>query len=113
MGAAIQRGQVYWVKLDPVQGSEMSKTRPCIILSSDEINRRRHTVVIVPLTSTPEPAHFPLVIEVPSAGTGSKVRSEHLRVVDKGRLGKLIGQVSESDLHEVTRGIAKVLGIKH
>jgi mRNA interferase MazF len=113
MSAAVQRGQVYWVALDPVRGSEMAKTRPCIVLSSDEINRRRHTVVIVPLTSTPELAHFPLVIEVPSAGIGSKVRSEHLRGVDKSRLGRLIGQVSESDLHEVTRGVAKVLGIKH
>ena len=113
MNAGIQRGQVYWVVLDPVRGSEISKTRPCVVLSANEINRRRHTVVIVPLTSTPEPVHFPLVIDVPSAGIGSKARSEQIRNVDKSRLSGLIGHVSDSDLSEITRGVAKVLGIKH
>lgn len=112
MNAVIQRGQVYWVALDPVRGSEISKTRPCIVLSANEINRRRNTVVIVPLTSTSEPAHFPLVIHVPSAGLGSKVRSEQIRSVDKSRLIEPIGRISESDLNEITRGVAKVLGIK-
>lgn len=111
MHATIQRGQVYWVALGPVRGSEMSKTRPCIVLSSDEINRRRHTAVIVPLTSTPELAHFPLVIEVPSAGVGSKVRTEQIRNVDKSRLKGLIGRVSTDDLHAVSLGVRKVLGL--
>lgn len=113
MNAGIQRGQVYWVALDPVRGSEISKTRPCVVLSANEINRRRNTVVIVPLTSTPEPVHFPLVIAVTSAGLGSKARSEQIRNVDKSRLTGLIGHVSDSDLNEITRGVAKVLGIKH
>ena len=111
MTALIQRGQVYWVKLDPVRGSEISKTRPCVVLSADEINRRRNTVVIVPLTSTAEPVHFPLVIDVPSAGIGSKARSEQIRNVDKSRLASLIGRISDSDLTDITRGVAKVLGI--
>ena len=111
MNASIQRGQVYWVALDPVRGSEISKTRPCVILSANEINRRRNTVVIVPLTSTPEPAYFPLVINVPSAGIGSKARSEQIRNVDKSRLADLIGQISDSDLSDISHGVAKVLGI--
>ena len=113
MSANIQRGQVYWVKLDPVHGSQMAKTRPCVIISANEINRRRNTVVIVPLTSTSEPIYFPLVIGVPSAGIGSKARSEHIRSVDKSRLAKLIGHISESDLSDISRGVAKVLGITH
>ena len=112
MTALIQRGQVYWVKLDPVRGSEISKTRPCVVLSADEINRRRNTVVIVPLTSTPEPVHFPLVIDVPSAGIGAKARAEQIRNVDISRLASLIGSISDSDLIDITRGVAKVLGIK-
>ena len=111
MSVLIQRGQVYWVALDPVRGSEMTKTRPCVILSANEINRRRNTVVIVPLTSTPEPVHFPLLIGVPSAGIGSKARSEHIRSVDKNRLSQLIGHISESDLSDISHGVAKVLGI--
>ncbi len=112
MSPPIQRGQVYWVVLDPVRGSEMSKTRPCVILSANEINRRRNTVVIVPLTSTSEPVHFPLVIDVPSAGLGSKARSEQIRNVDKSRLTSLIGQISDSDLNDITNGVAKVLNIR-
>ena len=111
MSASIQRGQVYWVALDPVHGSEMAKTRPCVILSANEINRRRNTVVIVPLTSTPEPVHFPLVIAVPSAGVGSKARAEHIRSVDKSRLIQLIGQISNDDLSQISHGVAKVLGL--
>ena len=111
MSTSIQRGQVYWVTLDPVRGSEISKTRPCVILSANEINRRRNTVIIVPLTSTPEPVHFPLVINVPSAGIGSKARSEQIHNVDKSRLARLIGQISDSDLKDISHGVAKVLGV--
>ena len=111
MNESIQRGQVYWVVLDPVRGSEIAKTRPCVVLSANEINRRRNTVVIVPLTSTSAPIHFPLVIDVPSAGIGSKVRSEQIRSVDKSRLTSLIGQISDSDLSDISHGVARVLGI--
>ncbi len=111
MIAQIQRGQVYWVTLDPVRGSEISKTRPCVVISANEINRRRNTVVVVPLTSTPESVHFPLVIDVPSAGKGSKARSEQIRNVDKSRLTRLIGQLSEADLSDISRGVARVLGL--
>ena len=111
MNASIQRGQVYWVTLDPVRGSEISKTRPCVVLSANEINSRRNTVVVVPLTSTPEQVHFPLLINVPSAGIGSKARSEQIRNVDKSRLANLIGQISDSDLSAISHGVARVLGI--
>ena len=111
MSAIIQRGQVYWVRLDPVRGSEISKTRPCVVLSANEINNRRNTVVVVPLTSTPEPVYFPLLINVPSAGIGSKARSEQIRNVDKSRLANLLGQISDSDLNDISHGVARVLGI--
>lgn len=111
MNTTVQRGQVYWTALDPIQGSEISKTRPCVILSANEINLRRHTVVIVPLTSTPEPVHFPLVIDVPSAGIGSKARTEQIRSIDKSRLKRQIGHISDSDLETISRGVAKVLGL--
>ncbi len=111
MKTNVQRGQVYWTNLDPVQGSEISKTRPCVILSANEINSRRRTVVIVPLTNTPEAMHFPLVIDVPSAGIRSKARSEHIRSIDKSRLKSPIGRISDADLDSLSRGVAKVLGL--
>lgn len=111
MNTRVERGQVYWVALDPVVGAEIAKTRPCVILSANEINRRRKTVIIVPLTSTPEPRHFPLLIDVPSAGVGSKARTEQVRNVDKSRLRGLIGHISDEDLSAISRGVAKVLGL--
>ena len=106
-----RRGDVFWVELDPVRGAEMTKTRPCVILSANEVNQRRRTVVIIPLTSTVEQARFPLLIETPSAGKGSKVRTEQIRVVDKGRLKGLMGRVNDSDLSDISRGVAKVLAL--
>lgn len=111
MSTVVQRGQVYWAALDPVHSSEMVKTRPCVIFSANEINRRRHTVIIVPLASTSEPVHFPLVIAVPSAGIGSKARVEHIRSVDKSRLMQLIGHISDEDLNQISHGVARVLGL--
>jgi mRNA interferase MazF len=52
----IERGEIYWVELDAARGSEISKTRPCVVLSAVEINQHRHTVVILPITTTASPA---------------------------------------------------------
>ena len=104
-----RRGDVFWVELDPVRAAEMTKTRPCIVLSANEVNQRRRTVVIVPLISTVEPARFPLLIEAPSAGKDSKVRTEQIRVVDKTRLMDFMGRVNDSDLRNISQGVAKVL----
>lgn len=108
---AIARGDVYWVDLEPVRGSEIAKTRPCIVLSIDEINRRRRTVVVVPLTSTPEEASFPLLVAIASAGANSKARTEQLRNVDKTRLQRRIGRISASDLDRLSQGVSRVLGL--
>ena len=107
----IQRGDVFWTELDPVRGSEMAKTRPCIILSINTVNRMRNTVVILPLTSTPEAARFPLLLEIPSAGDGSKVRTEHIRSVDKSRIKGRIGRINDHDMDEISRAIARILGL--
>jgi len=109
--ATIERGQVHWVELDPVRGSEIAKTRPCVILSANEINSRRKTVVVVPLTSTPQAASFPLLVAVPSAGASSKVRPEQIRCIDKTRLGGTVGRVSDGDLNQIARAVSKVLGL--
>ena len=111
MTSVCRRGDVFWVELDPVRGAEMTKTRPCIVLSANEVNQRRRTVVIVPLTSTAEQARFPLLIEAPSTGKGSKVRTEQIRVVDKARLKGFMGRVNNSDLRNISHGVAKVLAL--
>ena len=108
---ALERGAVCWVELDPVRGSEIAKTRPCVLLSASVINRSRRTVVVVPLTSTPEAPRFPLLVAVPSAGSSSKARIEHIRCVDKSRLQRRIGRLSPNDLDAIGRALLRVLGM--
>ena len=108
----IQRGEVHWVQLDPARGSEMAKRRPCVILSPREINDHRRTVVVVPLTTTETPAIFPLLVATPSMGVSSKVRTEHIRAIDKSRLSGFITDIWADDLQEINRALCQVLAIK-
>ena len=109
MSALIERGDVYWVELDPTRGAELAKTRPCFVMSASEINQHRKTVVVIPLTTTPTPPTLPLLIAVPSAGTSSKARIEHIRAVDKSRLQRKIGAISPQDMHAVEDALRRVL----
>jgi mRNA interferase MazF len=108
----IQRGEVHWVQLDPARGSEMAKRRPCVVLSPREINDHRRTVVVVPLTTTETPAMFPLLVHTPSIGANSKVRTEHIRAIDKSRLSGYITDIGANDLQEINRALCQVLAIK-
>lgn len=103
------RGQVYWVELDPVRGSELAKTRPCVVLSTDEVNRYRRTVIVVPLTTSPTPAVPPLLLATKSMGADSKARIEHIRAVDKLRLKALIGEIGEADLGAIEEALRRIL----
>ena len=109
MKPAYRRGEVYWTQLDPARGREQAKTRPCAILSDTLINQRRGTVVVIPLTTTPQPAHPPILVATPSMGLNAKARTEHIRAVDKSRLGRLEGTLSEQDMEELGRAMIKVL----
>ena len=108
----IQRGEVHWVQLDPARGSEMAKRRPCVILSPREINDHRRTVVVVPMTTTENPAIFPLLVAPPSMGANSKGRTEHIRAIDKSRLSGFITDIGADDLQEINRALCQVLVIK-
>jgi mRNA interferase MazF len=106
----VRRGEVWWVDLDPTRGSEIRKTRPAAILSVDALNRVRRTVVVVPLSSSPHPRP-PLVVAVPSAGAGSVAVCDQVRAVDKGRLARRQGLLSDADLREIEDGVRAVLGL--
>jgi mRNA interferase MazF len=105
----ILRGQVYWVELDPVRGSEIAKTRPCVVLSTDEVNNYRHTIIVIPLTTSKNPAVPPLLLATPSMGADSKARIEHIRAVDKLRVKKLIGEIGDADLTAIEEALRRIL----
>src|SRR3954452_13878891 len=107
---SVRRGDVWWVAFDPAQGSEIRKTRPAVVITADALNRARRTVVIVPLSTGPEPRP-PIVIATPSAGPASVAVCDQLRAVDKRRLTRLYGRLSPSDLGIVEDGVRRVLSL--
>lgn len=104
----MKRGEIYWVRLDPTEGSEINKTRPCVVLSVNPINRVRRTVVVVPLTSR-GPERLPLLVGVNDGS--SFVVTDQLRVVSKQRLGNLKGTLDSDDLLKLEEHLKTVLGL--
>src|SRR4051812_37447248 len=91
---------VYWVRLGKTFGSEIYKTRPCLVISNNLQNTIGKRVVIIPLstTSMPEiPFHVPIEFERKEA----KILPEQIRSVDKKRVGGEIGEVPEETMLEV------------
>jgi len=83
------RFEVYLVNLDPTVGSEICKSRPCVIVSPDEMNRYVRTVVVAPLTTAGRP--YPSRVPVRFAGKDGRVVVDQLRTVDKVRLARRLG----------------------
>ncbi|MGE0224484.1 MAG: type II toxin-antitoxin system PemK/MazF family toxin [Acetobacteraceae bacterium] len=106
--AAIRRGSVWWVDLDPTRGAEIRKSRPAVVLSANGLNRVRRTVVVVPLSTGPTP-HPPLVVPVHSAGLESVAVCDQVRAVDRTRLRRSDGALSGEDLRAVEDGVRAVL----
>ena len=104
----IERGEVWWVNLDPTIGREIKKRRPCVVLSANEVNRWRSTPVVIPLSSSPDAAP-PIVIAVPSAGKDSVAVVDQIRAVDKKRFVEKAGTLAEADLRQVESATKLVL----
>jgi mRNA interferase MazF len=107
----ITRGEVWWISLDPTQGSEIRKTRPCVVLSHDTLNRLRHTVVVVPLSTTAKP-HPPITIPVTCQGKSCVAVIDQIRAVTKHRLKSKIEPLDRDELDEVCRAVATILEIR-
>ncbi len=85
----VQRFGIYWVSLDPAQGSEIKKTRPCIVISPEEMNRHLATVIVAPMTSTLK--GYPSRVPTTTGKKSGEVVLDQVRTVDKSRLNKRIG----------------------
>ena len=99
MVAAPRRFEVWLVNLDPTQGSEISKTRPCVVISPDELNRHLRTVTVAALTSSER--GYPSRVACRFQGKGGQVALDHIRSVDKARLVKKMGTVSAATARAV------------
>ena len=92
----VKRGDIWLVNLDPTVGSEINKSRPCVVVSPAELNDNLRTVIVAPMTSKGFAA--PFRVPVAHAGTKGLIVLDQLRTVDKVRLAKRLGAVPTKTL---------------
>ena len=95
----VKRGEVYWVNLDPTVGTEIKKTRPCLIVSPDDLNATLPRVIIAPLTSKGQ--KLGCRPEVDFAGKKTKILLDQIRTIDKQRLLGKMGEIDNALWHPV------------
>ena len=95
----INRFDVYRIELDPTQGSEISKTRPCLVVSPDEMNRWIRTVIIAPMTTKGQA--YPTRVACDFQGKEGQVVLDQIRTVDKSRLTRRLGRLDKATASQV------------
>jgi mRNA interferase MazF len=103
-----ERGEIWWVALDPTLGSEIHKTRPCVVVSVKVLNERRRTVIVVPLSSSPK-ASPPILIPISCDGRAAVAVSDQIRAVAKERLRGRLGIVAEEELAVLEDGLRQIM----
>lgn len=94
-----RRGEVYLVSLDPTQGKEIRKTRPCVIVSPDELNAHLATFLVAPMTTGGH--RYPFRIPCRFQRRDGFIVLDQLRTVDRNRLVRRLGKVSSTTLQKV------------
>jgi len=95
----VSRGDIFLVALNPTRGSEIMKTRPCVVVSPDELNAHLCTYIVAPLTTGGHP--YPFRVRCSFDGKDGHVVADQLRAVDKDRFLKRLGSLSETKLNEL------------
>jgi mRNA interferase MazF len=99
MAMVIERFRVFLVRLDPATGAETAKTRPCVVVSPDELNRAVSTVIIAPMTTVRR--GWPTRIEVSFQGKTGEIAVDQIRTVDKSRLVRRLGRLDADTANTV------------
>ena len=88
----VSRGEIWLINLDPTIGSEIKKTRPCVVMSPQELNDHLRTVIIAPMTSKGRSAGFR--VRITHDGKKGLILLDQIRAVDKARLVKKVGKAN-------------------
>ena len=102
----VSRFEVYLVTLDPTVGTEIQKTRPCLVVSPDEMNRHIATVIIAPMTTRGRP--YPTRVSVRFGGKRGQIVLDQPRTVDKSRLVKRLGRIGAAAQRDVLAVLAEM-----
>ena len=100
----INQYDVVLVNLDPTLGSEMKKTRPCVVLSPNEMNKHLQTIVVAPLTSHSKP--YPTRVQIQQKNITGWIVLDQIRSVDRMRIVKALGKLTEKEISK-TKSIIK------
>jgi mRNA interferase MazF len=95
----IRRGDVFLISLDPTRGEEIQKTRPCVIVSPDELNANLRTFIVAPLTTGGHP--YPFRVSCKFQGRSGHIVLDQIRTVDRERLIRRLGKLSSSTLARI------------
>ena len=103
-----RRDEVWLVSLDPTQGVEIQKTRPCVVVSPDEMNQHLRTVIIAPMTTVVRP--YPTRVAIRFQGKRGQVVLDQLRAVDRQRLLRKLGTVTASTARAAPATLLEMFG---
>ncbi len=104
--AMVKRFEVYLVRLNPTLGSEIQKTRPCAVVSPDQMNRHIQTVIVAPMTTKGK--KYPTRIKCEFDGKQGQIVLDQIRTVDKARLVKKLGEIDDETQEEMLRVLAEM-----
>lgn len=109
----MKRGEIYWADLDPVVGSEQGGVRPVVVIQNNKGNRSATTVIVAALTTRekrPLPVHVPVSAQESGLQRGATVLTEQVRTLEKSRLGRRIGRMTDDAMRRIDRALACALG---
>ncbi len=103
-----ERGDIWWVALDPTLGAEIRKTRPCVVISVKVLNERRRTVIVVPLSSSPK-ASPPILVSISCDGRPVVAVCDQIRAVAKQRLRTRLGLVTAAEMAALEDALRQIM----
>ncbi len=106
MDMVIRRFEVYLINLDPTIGREIKKTRPCLIISPDDMNKYLSTVIIAPMTT--KERTYPTRINCQFDGKEGQIVLDQIRTIDKVRIIKNLGKINNPTQKEVLVTLAEL-----
>lgn len=102
----VKRFDVFLVNLDPTIGSEIKKTRPCLVISPDEMNRHINTIIVAPMTTKGKA--YPTRVACKFQGKQGMVVLDQIRTIDKSRLVNKVGRIDTKTQTEVLRVLGEI-----